>query len=184
MLEFTNTLGAAVEISYGWASVCPYTAFGMGTGAALRLSFSYRVLQGKTARGAVQRAAKETAQGTSSGSSSGSSSGPSSGPSGPSFDLLVSPLILWAGELGSLDSSIPRLGVEGGALITYGSIAAGLSLRWDYLPDAENPNPGPLASALELKIMPSNFVFSVMGGYWYWKENSGAFFGISMGVLY
>ncbi|MDR2702027.1 MAG: PEGA domain-containing protein [Spirochaetaceae bacterium] len=150
--DFTNALGAAMEISYGWASAAPYTAFGMGTGAALRLPFSYRLLQGK--------------------------------PSVPSFDLFVSPLVLWAGERGYPDSFIPRLGIEGGVLFTYGSIAAGLSLRWDYLPDAEDPNSGPLVSALELKIMPSNFVFSVLGGHWYWKDNSGAFFGVSLGVLY
>jgi len=155
---FTDAFGAAVEISYGWAAKGPYTAFGMGTGAALRLPLSYRL------------------------------SGKAASVSDPSFDLLVSPLVLWAGESGYPDNSIPRVGVEGGALFSYRSIAAGLSLRWDYQPGTENPNPvfpgNPLVTALELKIMPSNFIFSVLGGYWYCKGSSGAFFGASLGVLF
>jgi len=155
--QFMDPLGAALALSYGWGSSGPYNTLGMGTGAALRLPLSYRVFQG---------------EGTT------------------SFDLLLSPLILWASEHGYPDSMIPRLGVEGGALFMYRSIAAGLSLRWDYQLGAENSDagldlgPGPLVSALEVKWIPSNFYFSLWGSYWYLKNTPGAFFGLSIGVVY
>jgi len=160
-------LGAALALSYGWASSGPYTPLGMGTGAALRLPLSYRIYQGANT------------EGTQSGS-------------GASLDLLLSPLILWAGEQGYPDSMIPRLGVEGGFLFTYRSIAVGLSCRWDYQIGTENSDadaglglgPGPLVSALELKWIPSNFYVSFWGSYWYWENTPGAFFGLSIGVVY
>jgi len=162
-----DPLGAALALSYGWASRGPYTPLGMGTGAALRLPLSYRVFQSGNA---------EVSQ-------NGSGS-PSQNMSGASFDVLLSPLILWAAERGYPDSMIPRLGVEGGALFTYRSIAAGLSLRWDYQAGTEHSEAGPFVSALELKWIPSNFFFSFYGGYWYLKNNPGAFFGLSIGVVY
>jgi hypothetical protein len=41
------SLAAAAELSYAWAGEGPYTAFGMGTGAALRLPLAYRVLESR-----------------------------------------------------------------------------------------------------------------------------------------
>jgi len=167
-----DSIGAALALSYGWASKGPYNTLGMGTGAALRLPLSYRVFQSANAEV----------------SKNGSGSQGASG--GASLDLLLSPLILWASEQGYPDSWIPRLGVEGGALFTYKSIAAGLSLRWDYQIGADNSDagldlgPGPLVSALELKWIPSNFYVSVWGSYWYLKNSPGAFFGLSIGVVY
>lgn len=138
---------AAVALSYGWASSGPYTVFGMGTGAALRLPVSFRLIN-----------------------------------SAVSFDLLASPLVLWTSEKGYPDSLLPRLGIEGGALVSYKSIAAGVSLRWDYAP--QDASPGPLASALEIKWQPSNFYLSLMGGYWQWNNSHGAFSGLGMGIVY
>jgi len=155
---FTDALGMAAVLSYGWATNGPYTAFGMGTGAGLRLPVLYRLLQGNTKTASLY-----------------------------SFDLLLSPLVLWASEKGYPDSSVPRLGIEGGALFSYGSIAAGLSVRWDYAPKAEKSNSkGPVVSALEFKFSPSSFVLSVSGGFWYLPDakESGAFFGIGLGIMY
>ncbi|MDR2661737.1 MAG: PEGA domain-containing protein [Treponema sp.] len=102
-----------------------------------------------------------------------------------SVDLLGSPLLLWAGEEGYPGGFVPRLGLEGGVLLAYKSLAGGLSIRWDYAPPGTEPSgPGPLASALELKFFPSNLVFSLAGGFWYWKNSAGAFFGAGIGVVY
>jgi hypothetical protein len=102
-----------------------------------------------------------------------------------SIDLLGSPLFLWAGEGGHPDGVVPRLGVEGGLLLAYKSLAGGLSVRWDYAPRRTEPSgPGPLSSALELKFFPSNLVLSCTGGFWYWENNAGAFFGAGIGVIY
>ena len=101
-----------------------------------------------------------------------------------SFDILFSPLVLWASEKGYPDSFLPRLGTEGGILYTYGSIAFGLSLRWDY--NLNEKVSGPVVSALEFKFFPSNFVLSVMGGFWHLQEETinGAFFGIGLGIMF
>ena len=147
--------GIAAELSYGWASYGPYTAFGMGTGLALRLPFMYRILQGKTEADSII-----------------------------SFDLLLSPYILWAGEDGYPDSIIPRLGIGAGLLFCYGSTSIGTSLRWDYEPVERTP--GPLISALEFKFFPSNFILSVTGGYWYStdRKDKGFFGGAGLGVMF
>ncbi|MCL1815622.1 MAG: PEGA domain-containing protein [Treponema sp.] len=152
---FADALGMAAVLSYGWATAGPYTAFGMGTGAALRLPMMYRPVSGETAKRGNY-----------------------------SFDLLLSPFFLWAGEKGYPDSIIPRLGMEGGALFTHGNIAAGLSLRWDYVP--EEGSSGPLVSALEFKFFPSSFVVSLTGGFWYLPDGKqgGAFFGAGLGIMY
>jgi len=164
--QFMEPLGAALAFSYGWASRGPYTPLGMGTGAALRLPLSYRLFQSANANDSQNM----------------------SGGAGASFDVLLSPLILWAAEQGYPDSGVPRLGVEGGALFSYRSIAAGLSLRWDYQIGTENSDAdagsGPIVSALEVKWMPSNFYVSLWGSCWYLKNNPGAFFGLSIGVVY
>ncbi|MDR2314672.1 MAG: PEGA domain-containing protein [Spirochaetaceae bacterium] len=147
--SFFEDAGAAVELSYGWAQSGPYTAFGMGTGAALRLPVSYRVLDL------------------------------------PVLDLFLSPRFLWAGDRGYPDSIAPRLGAEGGIYLARGIFAGGLSLRWDYaLPGAENPGPGPLVSAVELKFFPSHQVLSVLGGFWFWNGERGAFFGLGIDYIY
>ena len=151
----------AAELSYGWASYGPYTAFGMGTGLALRLPLMYRILQDKTEAGSII-----------------------------SFDLLLSPYVLWAGEDGYPDSIVPRLGIGGGVLFCYGNISTGLSLRWDY--EGDTKTPGPFASALEFKFFPSNFILSVTGGYWYSfagrhstdGKNNGFFGGAGLGVMF
>jgi hypothetical protein len=102
-----------------------------------------------------------------------------------SIDLLGSPLLLWAGEEGYPGGIAPRLGAEGGILLAYKSIAGGFSIRWDYAPPGTEPSgSGPLASALEFKFFPSNLVLSLAGGFWYWKNSAGAFFGAGIGVLY
>ena len=152
--DFTGSFGLAAELSYAWATTGPYTAFGMGTGASLRLPALFRFLQGTADKGFY------------------------------SFDLLLSPLVLWASEKGYPDSPIPRLGIEGGVLYSYGSISAGLSLRWDYNADAQCS--GPLVSALEFKFSPSSFVISLSGGFWLLPDGkeTGAFFGIGLGIMY
>ncbi|MDR2471383.1 MAG: PEGA domain-containing protein, partial [Treponema sp.] len=139
-----GVLGAAAEIAYGWAGgnpgAGPYSSFGMGTGLALRLPLSYRPLSGDGAAGEAGDALR------------GFAGRPWS------LDLLASPLFLWAGGRGRPDGVVPRLGLEGGALFSYGGIAAGLSLRWDYAPvseDASLEGSGPLQAALEIKFMPS-----------------------------
>ena len=150
-----DSFGLAAEVSYGWSTIGPYTAFGMGTGAGLRFPFMYRPISGETSRSGNY-----------------------------SFDVLLSPLVLWAGEEGYPNTKVPRLGIEGGALFSYGSIAAGVSIRWDYAPDAEGS--GPLVSALEFKFFPSNFVVSLFGGFWHLPDgkNTGVFFGAGLGILY
>ena len=144
----------AAELSYGGATAGSYTAFGMGTGLSLRLPLMYRLLQGTSERGMY------------------------------SFDLLLSPLIMWASEKGYPDSFAPHLGIEGGALFSYGNIASGLSLRWDY--DTHSHHSGPFVSALEFKFFPSGFVLSFSGGFWYLpnKKEPGAFFGLGFGIMY
>jgi len=168
-----DLLGAALALSYGWASRGPYNASGLGTGAALRLPLSYRLFQGTSPSEGANAKGAQDASGLSISHDA-------------SFDVLLSPLILWAAEQGYPDSMIPRLGVEGGALFSYRSIAAGLSFRWDYLAMTEKSNSGmgPFVSALELKWIPSNFYVSFWGAYWHWKNNPGAFFGLSIGVVY
>ncbi|MDR2073183.1 MAG: PEGA domain-containing protein [Spirochaetaceae bacterium] len=147
--SFFERTGAAVELSYGWAQSGPYTAFGMGTGAALRLPLSYRFLDL------------------------------------PVFDIFLSPRFLWAGERGYPGSIAPWLGAEGGIYLARGSFAGGLSLRWDYaLPGTENPGSGPFVSALEFKFFPSNQVLSILGGFWFWNGETGAFFGAGIGYIY
>jgi hypothetical protein len=153
---FIDALGVAAELSYGWASLGPYTAFGMGTGVGLRLPLMYRIVEGTASN----------------------SSRPYS------FDMLLSPLVLWAGEEGYPESGAPRLGIEAGALFSYGMITTGLSTRWDY--DTDSGTSGPIVSALELKLLPSSFSISVSGGFWYVPDNknAGAFFGVGMGIMY
>ena len=155
---FLDSFGMATELSYGWATAGPYTAFGMGTGAGLRLPVLYRVLQGEKINDGQS--------------------------SLYSFDVLLSPLVLWASEKGYPDNPIPRLGIEGGVLFSYGSIAAGCSLRWDY--NADKQYSGPLVSALEFKFSPSSFVISLNGGFWLLPHGKdvGAFFGVGLGIIY
>ena len=152
--SFSGSFGMAAELSYGWATTGPYTAFGMGTGAGMRLPLLYRLMQGTASTGNY------------------------------SFDVLFSPLFLWASEEGYPDSLLPRLGIEGGALFTYGNIGAGISLRWDY--DTRAQNSGPFVSALEFKFFPSSFVISLSGGFWFLpdKNETGGFFGVGMGIMY
>jgi hypothetical protein len=151
---FSDALGLAAELSYGWSLAGPYTVFGMGTGVGLRLPLLYRLVSGETRNAKLYY-----------------------------FDVLLSPLVLWAGENGYPDSFVPRLGIEGGLFFSFGGFAAGISGRWDYAPGAEGA--GPLVSALELKIFPSNCVIAFTGGYWYsaHKHNSGAFFGLGFGFM-
>ena len=156
---FTDALGMAAELSYGWATVGPYTAFGMGTGAGLRLPVLYRVFYGAQSKTATRY----------------------------SFDLLFSPLVLWASKKGYPENSVPRLGMEGGALFSYGSISTGLSVRWDYaLKTEESNSAGPIVSALEFRFFPSSFIISVSGGFWYLPnaKETGAFFGLGLGIMY
>ncbi|MDR1307457.1 MAG: PEGA domain-containing protein [Treponema sp.] len=102
-----------------------------------------------------------------------------------SVDLLGSPLLLWAGEEGYPGGLVPRLGLEGGVLLAYKSMAGGISIRWDYAPPGTEPSgPGPLFSALEFKFFPSNLALSLAGGFWYWENSAGAFFGAGIGVVY
>ena len=154
--SFSDALGMAAEVSYGWATVGPYTAFGMGAGAGLHLPILLRVAQGIQTNNSGQY----------------------------TFDLLLSPLVLWASEKGYPDSFLPRLGMEGGMLFSYGSIALGLSLRWDY--DLKEKTSGPIVSALEFKYFPSSFILSVTGGFWYLPGNkeTGLFFGAGMGIMH
>ena len=156
---FTDALGMAAEVSYGWATVGPYTAFGMGTGAGLRLPVLYRIFWGEQSKTSTHY----------------------------SFDILLSPLVLWASEKGYPLNSVPRLGIEGGALFNYGNISTGLSIRWDYALKTEDSNStGPIVSALEFKFFPSSFIISVSGGFWYLPnaKETGAFFGVGLGVMY
>ncbi|GHV85860.1 hypothetical protein AGMMS50230_14680 [Spirochaetia bacterium] len=151
-------LGMAAELAYGWYTSGPYSPFGMGAGPALRLPLSYRL--------------RDT----------------EGGKKLPSLDLFLSPLVLWAGEGSYPKSAIPRFGIEGGALLVYRSISAGLSLRWDYAPGTETGSTisgsGPVVSALEFKFFPSNFVISLLGGFWHWKDTTGGFFGAGFGIIY
>jgi hypothetical protein len=110
-------------------------------------------------------------------------------PGAISMDLLLSPLVLWAGEAGYPAGAVPRIGMEGGLLLTYKNIAGGFSVHWDYaLPGsvsvAENSGPGPLVSALEIKFFPSNLILSLSGGAWYWDSIAGVFFGAGICVIY
>ncbi|MDR2210771.1 MAG: PEGA domain-containing protein [Spirochaetaceae bacterium] len=147
--SFFERTGAAAELSYGWAQSGPYTPFGMGTGAALRLPLSYRFLDT------------------------------------PALDLFLGPRILWIAERGYPRDFAPWIGAEGGLYLVRGSFSGGLSLRWDYaLPGTEDPGPGPLVSALEFKFAPSNQVLSVLGGFWLWNGELGAFFGAGIGYIY
>ena len=150
-----EAIGLAAELSYGWATYGPYTAFGMGTGAALRLPVMYRFLYGETKDYGIY-----------------------------SLDLLLSPYMLWAGEDGYPDNMVPRLGIGGGILFCYGNIAAGFSLRWDYVPETKTD--GPFMSALEFKFFPSNFTLSITGGYWHSvnSKNYGFFGGAGLGVMF
>jgi hypothetical protein len=102
-----------------------------------------------------------------------------------SLDLLLSPLVLWAGEKGYPDSAAPRLGMEGGLMLSYKRLAGGISVHWDGAPPGtKNPGPGPLMSALEIKFFPSNLIFSLSGGAWYQERIAGVFFGAGIGVVY
>ncbi|MCL1927322.1 MAG: PEGA domain-containing protein [Treponema sp.] len=152
--SFFDSFGMAAELSYGWATTGPYTAFGMGTGLGLRLPLMYRILQGTADKGIY------------------------------SFNVLLSPLVLWASEKGHPDTSIPRPGIEGGVLFNYGSITSGFSLRWDYDTDAQRS--GPLVSALEFKFSPSSFVLSLNSGFWVLPDakDVGVFFGVGLGIIY
>jgi hypothetical protein len=86
---------------------------------------------------------------------------------------------------------VPRVGIEGGVFATYKTIAAGVSLRWDYAPpgavvsaDGATAGVGPLATALEIKWQPLDFYLSLAGGYWQWNDSRGAFVGLGMGIVY
>ncbi|MDR0404048.1 MAG: PEGA domain-containing protein [Treponema sp.] len=105
----------------------------------------------------------------------------------PAVDLLFSPGLLWAGGAGYPESWVPRLAAGGGILFRYKSFSGGLSARWDYAPpssDSSVEGPGPLMSALELKFFSSGLIFSLSGGIWHWKDNTGGFFGLGLGTLY
>jgi hypothetical protein len=146
--------GLGAVVSYGWAGKGPYTIFGMGTGAGLSFPVSLRILQS------------------------------------PTLDLLFSPGFLWAGSSGHPESWVPRLAAGGGILFRYKSFSGDLSARWDYAPPdsqvdgAGSGASGPFMSAPELKFSPSNLIFSLSGGIWHWKDNTGGFFGLGLGVLY
>jgi hypothetical protein len=103
----------------------------------------------------------------------------------PALDLLFSPSLLWVGSNGYPEGLVPRLAAGGGLLFHYKSFSGGLSARWDYAPSgADDGGSGPFMSALELKFFPSNLIFSLSGGIWYWKNSTGGFFGLGLGVLY
>jgi hypothetical protein len=101
-----------------------------------------------------------------------------------SMDLLLSPLVLWAGSDGYPDSAVPRPGVEGGLLFAYKKIGGGISVHWDYAAGTKNSGPGPLVSALEIKFFPSNLILSLSGGAWFLDGDAGAFFGAGIGIMY
>jgi hypothetical protein len=107
----------------------------------------------------------------------------------PALDLLFSPGLFWAGAGGRPEGVVPRLAAAGGLLFRHKSFSGGLSARWDYAPPgADGPGsagtPGPFMSALELKFSPSSLILSLSGGIWHWENNTGAFFGFGLGVLY
>jgi hypothetical protein len=107
----------------------------------------------------------------------------------PALDLLFSPGLLWAGADGHPAGMVPRLAAAAGLLFRHKSFSGGLSARWDYAPPgADGPGsagtPGPFMSALELKFSPSSLILSLSGGIWHWENNTGAFFGLGLGVLY
>ena len=151
---FFDSFGMAAELSYGWASTGPYTAFGMGTGAGLRVPLLYRFLQGAAGTGSY------------------------------SFDALLSPLVLWASEKGYPDAPIPRLGLEGGVLFNYESITAGFSLRWDYDADAHCSGPLVSALEFSFSpssfIVFLNGGFWLLPD----AKDAGVFFGVGLGIMY
>jgi hypothetical protein len=103
----------------------------------------------------------------------------------PALDMLFSPGLFWAGDSGHPEGLVPRLAAGGGLLFHYKSFSGGFSVHWDYVPsDADDGGSGPFMSALELKFSPSNLILSLSGGIWYWKNSTGGFFGIGLGVLY
>ena len=104
----------------------------------------------------------------------------------PGVDLLFSPALLWAGPDGHPESWVPRIGGGAGLMLRHKSVSGGLSVRWDYAPEAASglSGAGPLLSAAEFRFSPSNFMVSLSGGYWYLDGDGGAFFGVALGVIY
>jgi hypothetical protein len=101
------------------------------------------------------------------------------------FSFILAPALLWTGDEGYPSSGVPRALLSGGPLFQYAFVTAALSLRTEYRFDG-GPGFGPLQAGLEFRICPppSNFVLTLMGGYWYEDSAQGGWGGLGIGMIY
>jgi hypothetical protein len=160
-------LDMAGGLSYGWAQEGSLSPFGSGPGVQLFFPVAYRP--------------------------------------GPRFSCTLTPALIWTGEGGYPSEAAPRILLSAGGLFTAGYLMAGLSLRSEYRfggPAADVPAAtdvpgaadvpgfapwfGPLLIGAEFRFFPppSNLVFSILGGGWFFKGEAGAFGGFGIGLIY
>lgn len=150
-------LDMAGGLSYGWTQEGSLSPFGAGAGAQLFFPIAYRP--------------------------------------GPRFSWTLTPALIWTGEEGYPSGAVPRVLLSTGALFTSEYLMAGLSLRSEYrfgAADAAGGSPafaswfGPLLIGAEFRFFPppSNLVFSILGGGWFFSGEAGAFGGFGIGLIY
>ena len=105
---------------------------------------------------------------------------------GSIFSFALSPSALWVWGEGSPWEPVPRLLVSGGLMMQTSYVGAGLSLRTEYDFTKNKPWPPFLIMGAETKffLLPSSFVFSLMGGMWVRDSNKGGFGGLGIGMIY
>jgi hypothetical protein len=105
---------------------------------------------------------------------------------GGDFSFLLTPACIWTGDEGFPWEPAPRLLLSGGFILQKAPFAAGLSIRSEYRPWGDRPQPPSLMTAAELKFFPapSRFVFSILGGVWIKEAVPGGFGGIGIGMIY
>jgi hypothetical protein len=124
----------------------------------------------------------------------------------PRFSCTLTPALIWTGEEGYPSEAVPRILLSAGGLFTSGYLMAGISIRSEYRFRGSATDPphavdspaaarlfpkfaswfGPLLIGAEFRIFPppSNLVFSILGGGWFFNGEAGAFGGFGIGLIY
>ena len=83
---------------------------------------------------------------------------------GSAFSLVFSPAALWTGDDVFPWDPLPRLVTSAGLLTQLQYLSAGISIRQEYNFNGGQAWLPSTMAGIEVKIFPSNFVFSLMGG--------------------
>jgi len=99
------------------------------------------------------------------------------------FSIALSPGVFW--RVPPSDSAVPKLLPSAGLLYHNGALSTGVSARAeiDLSQDAAKPK---IFAGAELRYIPmsTNFVFSGLFGMWKQAEQTGAYGGLGIGVIY